>query len=143
MFAVRLGLSKVLGLETPNLKGTTMSSLKVKSNFARDRVILLDGKYSLKFNQFGEASCPSYYREALERLMASKPNRFWIVEDEVSKAPAPEELPAFAEEWAKKVEEETKKAEVPKQLDLSYLTEEVEEPAPSKKRGSKKKKSKD
>lgn len=155
IFAVQLSMSKAMGEDTLAARAqrtTPMSSLKIKSNFARNRVIMLDGSHPLKFDQYGEASCPVHLRDALDRLMVAKPNRFWIVEDakpvavvDVSGVSS-EKIEAFKEEWAKAVEgiEEPEEIEVelPKQLDLSYLTEE-EEPVPQKKRGPKKKQSKE
>ena len=129
-----------------------MSSSNIRSNFARDSVVMLDGSYPLKFNSNGEARCPAHFRSSIERLMVMRPNRFWIVEEE---SPAPTSVVEESVEQEKVVEldlddkqqEEVveldlddKQQEDAEKIDLSYLSEEVKEPAPKKKRGSRKKK---
>lgn len=115
------------------------SSLKVKSNFARDCIVMLDDRHPLKFNDKGEASCPSHMRAAVERLMHNRPNRFWIVEAEKPVVVVDEPLKESVVESEEVVELELD--ETPKQLDLNYLTDDVEDvKEPQKKRGPKKKK---
>lgn len=116
-----------------------MSSIKIRSNFARDSVVMLDGSYPLKFNSNGEARCPAHFRSSIERLMVMRPNRFWIVEEE---SPAPTSVVERSVEQEKVVELDLddKQQEDAEKIDLSYLSEEVKEPAPKKKRGSRKKK---
>lgn len=106
-----------------------MRELIVKSNFARNKTILLDGRYPLVFNDSGEAKMPAHLREALEVEMRMKPNRFWVVEPDVEAAPVVEQpAPVVVEEV--KVE----KVEIPPEVDLSYLNEEKKAPVKAAKK---------
>lgn len=53
-----------------------MSDVVVKSNYARSRTILLDGRYPLSFDGEGKARIPAHLRESFEREMAAKPGRY-------------------------------------------------------------------
>lgn len=123
-----------------------MSELTIKSNFARDKVIMLDGLHPLKFDGKGEASCPAHMREAVERLMASRPGRFWLVEEpvrDITGGPEADEAAFLAEldalREATEAEEVELELEVPEEIDQSFLAE--EKPEPLKKRGRKKSRS--
>lgn len=75
-----------------------MVDLVVKSNFARNNVILLDGKYPLHFNADGVARLPVALRSAFEREALMKPGRFWIVEEPVVAAAEPVQAEQEVEE---------------------------------------------
>lgn len=98
-----------------------MSVLVVKSNFARNKTILLDGRHPLAFDQFGEARMPAHLREALEVEMRNKPGRFWVVEQKEAPVVAP--VVAAAPVVVEQVKVE-KVDEVPAELDLDYLKDE-------------------
>lgn len=53
-----------------------MTDVRVKSNYARSRTILLDGRYPLSFDAEGRACIPAHLREAFEREMAARPGRY-------------------------------------------------------------------
>lgn len=122
-FEVRQNMLKVLKQETRTTQEEPMSALVVKSNFARNKTILLDGRYPIVFDAHGEARMPAHLRAALEVEMRNKPGRFWVVEEV---APAEVEpvavIPAVVEEvTVAKVED------APAKMDLDYLREEKKE----------------
>lgn len=58
-----------------------MKTLKVRSNYARSRTVVLDSLV-LKFDDHGEASFPAHQLPMLEHEMAIKPGRYQLVADE-------------------------------------------------------------
>lgn len=59
-----------------------MKTLKVFSNFARSRTIVLGSKSELvlQFDEHGTASCPEHLLPILEDVMRAKPGRFTLVQ---------------------------------------------------------------
>ena len=76
VFQVRPDLTKLV----PTSKLTMADSI-VQSNYARNRTILLDGRYPLVFDSVGKARCPKELDEAFGREMAAKPGRYWYASD--------------------------------------------------------------
>jgi hypothetical protein len=72
---VRLELSKNLAKDVVR-RTPVMTDVVVKSNYARSRTILLDGRYPLSFDAEGRARIPAHLRESFEREMAAKPGRY-------------------------------------------------------------------
>lgn len=54
-----------------------MAVAVVRSNYARNKTVLLDGRYPLTFDATGRALCPVHLSAALEREMDSRPGRYW------------------------------------------------------------------
>ncbi|NJL53720.1 hypothetical protein HC928_00345 [bacterium] len=150
VFQVQLGLVKARMQLVPKKKGIVMNELIVRSNYARNKVVALPGNQGfLSFDARGEARAPLYLLEAVEVLMASKPGRFVLETAPVVEfAEVHEELDALIAqaELQTEVEVEQQEEEVEIELepapglDQSFLTSELEEPAPPK-RGRKKKQS--
>lgn len=57
-----------------------MKTLKVRSNYARSRTVMLDSLV-LKFDDHGVASFPAHLLPILEKEMAVKPGRYFLVQD--------------------------------------------------------------
>lgn len=119
MFEVRMNMAKLVfnPVQLTN-KGTSMEELKVRSNFARNRTILLDGKYGVTFDGQGIARIPGNLTEAFNREMAARPGRYTILET-VKLDPQPEVTPTV------QVPVEDKETKLPVQLDFGYLLEDV------------------
>lgn len=67
--------------------GDTMKKLQVKSNYARDRVVVLDnGKLVLHFDHRGVAEMPAHKLEVLQREMVARPGRYKVLEEEAAPA---------------------------------------------------------
>jgi hypothetical protein len=99
--------------------------LKVKSNYARNRVVVLRGQCVLSFDENGEATMPAHLRHLLELEMKHRPGRYTIVQDP---KPRPKKV-------APKVEGKLpEKVESPDEL--------APPPEPEKKKAPKKRKSK-
>ena len=117
--------------ERNEAKEPKVSKIKVKSNYARNRVVVISGNVVLAFNEDGECSIEAKHREALEAHMSLRPNRFSIVEkvapsgvsnpepapepvvvDIVDKEPEPAPEPEVVEE--KPAEPKKKAAKKPK-----------------------------
>ncbi len=85
-----------------------LKKLKVTSNYARNRVVVIGGNVVMTFNENGECQLDAKHRVALENHMRLRPNRFKIVEDAPVVVPAPvEEVkePEAVEEEVKAPEE--------------------------------------
>jgi hypothetical protein len=55
-----------------------MSKIKVRSNFARDKVVMISGGVTLAFDRNGVALVPAQFRANVEAEMRSRPGRFWF-----------------------------------------------------------------
>ena len=76
MHQARMDLAKLVAKEVLPKKESTMSDFVVNSNYARNRTILLDGKYPLTFNADGQARLPAHLMGAFSREMAARPGRY-------------------------------------------------------------------
>jgi hypothetical protein len=102
--------------------------LKVKSNYARNRVVVLRGQCVLSFDENGEATMPAHQKHLLELEMKHRPGRYTIAQDPTPKKPTP-----------KPVEVEGKlpeKVESPDELALPPAPE-PEKKAPKKRKSKK------
>ena len=111
--------------------------MKVKSNYARNRVVVIGGNVVMTFNEDGECQIDAKHRPALEIHMRLRPNRFKIVEavaPPVVEAEPVEEVkePEVVEEEAKEPEEVVAKEDKP-------AVEEAPKPKKAAKKKSKKK----
>lgn len=70
-----------------------MSTLTIKSNYARDRVVTF-GDLVLRFNGQGIAKVPSHQRSVIQAEMRVRPGRYTIVEAAPVTAPTPAPAPA-------------------------------------------------
>ena len=77
VYEARISLDRLRTKQTSKAEEHIVE-LKVVSNYAKNRVVLLDGKYALSFNEDGVALCPAHLRESLDREMRNKPNRYRI-----------------------------------------------------------------
>lgn len=149
---IRLDLAKVLTSKVQK-KESVMSDSVVKSNYARSKTILLDGRYPLSFDATGKAVLPGKLREAFDREMVVRPGRYWYADSEVavvtvaSPVPAASQLPVQEEiqEQDKEVEVveldlEEESSTVPVGLELSFEEEAQKPSAASYKKGKQKKK---
>ena len=115
-YEVKLALAKAITSLPSKKRMGTMSFLRIKSNFARNQVIMLDGNHPLTFDAYGEAHCPLKFKEALERLITAKPGRFKIIGQPVA-LPTPEVTNVEQVIETQEVEVETEVTEEePKQL---------------------------
>jgi hypothetical protein len=96
LFQVRLDMAEALKQETRRER-LSMSDLLVKSNYARNRVVMLDGRHPLVFNDKGVAKLPSHLCELFEREMAAKPGRYTYVAVSPPQTTAPTVAPAAVE----------------------------------------------
>lgn len=147
---VRLDLAKVLTSKVQK-KESVMSDSVVKSNYARSKTILLDGRYPLSFDATGKAVLPGKLREAFDREMVVRPGRYWYADSEVavvtvaSPVPVVPQLPVQEEiqEQDTEVVEldlEEEQSAVPVGLELSFEEEAQKPTAASNKKGKQKKK---
>lgn len=87
---VNKSLSEMVMKETQRVETvTTEKTLKVKSNFARDRVVLLTSGYALKFDGSGIAHLPTSQLSALNVEMKARPGRFCVIPEEGKQEPVP------------------------------------------------------
>ena len=127
--------------ERSEVKEAVVEKMKVKSNYARNRVVVIGGNVVMTFNEDGECQIDAKHRPALEIHMRLRPNRFKIVEavapPVVEAEPVVEEVkePEVVEEEAKEPEEVVAKEDKP-------AVEEAPKPKKAAKKKSKKKKSK-
>jgi hypothetical protein len=128
---VRLGLAQVVTKQIPVSQERTMSDLKVKSN-VRNKVLLLDGRHAVVFDENGLGKCPAHLRELFDREMMMRPGRFSYVTEAPPVTPVAEVVQV--EELAVEEEVVLEVEEVPQELDQSFSTE-TEKP----KKASKKK----
>jgi hypothetical protein len=129
---VRLDLAKVLNKAVPK-KESVMSDSVVRSNYARNKTILLDGRYPLSFDATGKAIIAGRLREAFEREMVAKPGRYWYEDSKVAVVQvAPTQLvpvqesiqePVQEEIVELELEDEEEKNAVPVGLELSFKEE--------------------
>ena len=66
--------------ERSEVKEAVVEKMKVKSNYARNRVVVIGGNVVMTFNEDGECQIDAKHRSALEIHMRLRPNRFKIVE---------------------------------------------------------------
>jgi len=110
-----------------------MSDSVVRSNYARNKTILLDGRYPLSFDATGKAIIAGRLREAFEREMVAKPGRYWYEDSKVAVVQvAPTQLvpvqesiqePVQEEIVELELEDEEEKNAVPVGLELSFKEE--------------------
>ncbi len=75
-----------------------MKSLRVRSNFARNRVVML-GDLVLRFDSTGHATMPEHQLSILKSEMRVRPGRYHILQEEVvSDVPAVEVVPEVKEQ---------------------------------------------
>jgi len=127
---VRLDLAKVLNKAVPK-KESVMSDSVVRSNYARNKTILLDGRYPLSFDATGKAIIAGRLREAFEREMVAKPGRYWYEDSKVAVVqvaptqlvPVQESIQEPVQEEIVELELEDEKDTVPVGLELSFKEE--------------------
>lgn len=129
---VRLDLAKVLNKAVPK-KESVMSDSVVRSNYARNKTILLDGRYPLSFDATGKAVLAGKLREAFEREMVVRPGRYWYEASKVVEVQVASPQPVLVQESIQEpvqeeiveleLEEEDEKNAVPVGLELSFKEE--------------------
>lgn len=128
LYQVRSDLAK-LKSDAIRHEDFSMAVAVVCSNYARNRTVLLDGKYPLTFDAQGKAHCPTHLAEALEREMDSRPGRYWYAEAVATVIPVSPPPPVVESPVVAKVEEKIE--EVPAQISLSF-EDDSSKKAPSK-----------
>jgi len=84
---INFSFDKLALAESKNPIKEFFPMLKVKSNYARSRTVLLaGGRVSLYFDANGIAETQEHNREALTTLMRLRPGRFSILEDQLIEA---------------------------------------------------------
>jgi len=70
---------------TPRIQKAPMTTVRVKSSYARDRVeVLAGGLLILKFDSNGVATMPTHQLSLLTEVQKYKPNRFFVLDQEVT-----------------------------------------------------------
>lgn len=110
-----------------------MSDSVVRSNYARNKTILLDGRYPLSFDATGKAVLAGKLREAFEREMVVRPGRYWYEASKVVEVQVASPQPVLVQESIQEpvqeeiveleLEEEDEKNAVPVGLELSFKEE--------------------
>lgn len=124
----RLDLAKVLNKEVQK-RDTTMSDYVVTSNYARNRTILLDGRYPLTFDGEGCARLPAHLLGAFSREMFARPGRYSFATIGMPKEePIVEEIthpePVVTEPVVEKINPIVEKVSPSKKEDFEELFEE-------------------
>lgn len=110
--------------------------IKVKSNYARNRVVVIGGNVVMTFNEDGECQIDAKHKPALEVHMRLRPNRFKIVDD--APPPVVEEKPVEEVKEPEAVEE----AKEPEEVVVVEEDKPAVEEAPKPKKAAKKTKKK-
>ncbi|NBU69917.1 MAG: hypothetical protein EBS53_00475 [Bacteroidetes bacterium] len=83
LYQIRADIAKITADPTRH-EDYTMSFVAVRSNYAREKTILLGGKHPLSFDSRGVALCPAHLCELLEHEMSARPGRYWYEESSES-----------------------------------------------------------
>lgn len=85
IYDVRMKLNETLKKSVVEQKVEhNMAEISVRSNYARNRTILLSNNQTITFNAEGIAKLPSHLLEVFEKEMANKPGRYSFVEEPIS-----------------------------------------------------------
>lgn len=116
-------INKMRLLEVPEVKGQTMSMMKIRSNYARDKVIMISGGIALRFDEKGLALVPPQYRENVLNEIHARPGRFWFEQEVAALPPVVTPTLPVSEEDA---ETQVSRVELKPPVDLSPSEKELD-----------------
>jgi hypothetical protein len=106
LYQVRFDLAK-LAAGAVRHEDFSMAVAVVRSNYARNKTVLLDGRYPLTFDATGRALCPVHLSAALEREMDSRPGRYWYESALETTIPSVPSAPVIEAAVEQKLEEKS------------------------------------
>lgn len=144
MDEVRTGLNQIAQKIVVRVKVRPMTEILIKSNYARNRTILLSNNQTVTFDTSGHAKLPAHLLEVFTQEMNNKPGRYFIVNESAPAfvpEPVAEELTPFLvteEDFAGNIDEVEVLSESAEEVVV--LDEEYTIPEPKNSKSSKKKK---